>query len=320
MGKIKDNLQSRELLLFDMYGDPPQFTLHEMRLVFRTRTFMNYTAAVVLLLTAFDTHGYRAAGMHLAANVFLWAVCVFCYVAVYTAVLTGWLAFAPGGRVVRLFRLVPMTIAMTLTTVVVVALAAQYSMLGFSTPVLMRHIPYNLLLSFTFESLLVLFILPHIDASLELGLYRKQRNKALPSGEQPEAAPEHEAPEAEEQAAVTLPGIDAGAARKVVLSGKTFALEELRYVKSEEHYLRVATHNGQQTLRGRLGDLIAQVPAGAGIQPHRSWWVARAAVSGLKRGSQSDVLLLEEGVRVPVARGRRAQVRETARNWQIEET
>ncbi|WP_052261614.1 LytTR family DNA-binding domain-containing protein [Leisingera sp. ANG-M1] len=319
MGKIKDNLQSREVQLFDMYGDPPQFTLHEMRLVFRTRIFLNYAAAVVLLLTAFDTHGYRAGGMHLAANVFLWAVCVACYVTVYAAVLAAWVALAPGGRVVRLFRLVPMTAAMSLTTVVVLAMAAQYSMLAFGMPALMRHIPYNLLLSFTFESLLVLFILPHIDTSLGLGLYRKAERAAEPAAA-PSAAPAAVTEEwIEDPVQDPSPAAEPASARPVVLGGKSFALEDLRYVKSEEHYLRVATQTGQQTLRGRLGDLIAQVPAGAGIQPHRSWWVARAAVAGLKRGSQSDVLLLEEGIRVPVARGRRAQVRETARDWQITE-
>ncbi|UWQ79665.1 LytTR family transcriptional regulator [Leisingera sp. S132] len=102
----------------------------------------------------------------------------------------------------------------------------------------------------------------------------------------------------------------------VVVGGQKFALDQLGYVKSEEHYLRISAGAGELTLRGRLADLLAQVPLDAGLQPHRSWWVARDEVAGLKRGGQSDVPLLADGTEVPVARGRRAHVRDVLQAWQ----
>ncbi|UWQ79664.1 hypothetical protein K3725_01235 [Leisingera sp. S132] len=76
--------------LFDMFGEPPQFTVHEMMMVLRSGVFLKYAAAVVLLLVAFDTHGYREAGMPLQANILIWMVCVAAFVLVYAAVLLGW--------------------------------------------------------------------------------------------------------------------------------------------------------------------------------------------------------------------------------------
>lgn len=320
LGTIKDNLQSREMQLFDMFGEPPQFTSHEMKLVLRNGIFLKYAAAVVFLLTAFDTHGYREAGMPLFANVMLWAVCVAGFILVYVGMLLAWFVLAPGGPVVRMLRAVPNATAMVLVSVLVVAVASSYTDMEFNRQALLQHLPYNIVLSYAFETLLFVFVLPHVDASLKLGLYRRGSGRSgLPLQAEETAAQIKQADSGPAADAEPEAPSDAAASRPVVLSGKTFALEELRYAKSEEHYLRIATRSGQQTLRGRLGDLIAQMPEGAGIQPHRSWWVARTAVAGLKRGSQGDVLLLEEGIRVPVARGRRAQVREIARHWQIEE-
>ncbi len=311
MGTIKDNLQSREMQLFDMFGEPPQFTAHEMMMVLRSGVFLKYAAAVVLLLVAFDTHGYREAGMPLQANILIWVVCVAAFVLVYAAVLLGWLALAPGGRSIRLLRLVPNATAMAVVTVMVLAMASGLADLEFSRRVLLQHLPYNIALSYIFETLMFVFILPQAGAALGLDLYRRKR----PGGEQP--VEPRSAPVVPEQPVQPLRGAAEGLnGTAVVVGGQKFALEQLRYVKSEEHYLRVSAGDSELTLRGRLADLLAQMPQDAGLQPHRSWWVARDAVAGLRRGGQSDVLLLADGTEVPVARGRRAHVREVMQAWQ----
>lgn len=311
MGTIKDNLQSREMQLFDMFGEPPQFTVHEMTLVLRSGVFLKYAAAVVLLLVAFDTHGYREAGMPLQANILLWMVCVAGFVSVYVAVLLGWFALAPGGRQIRLLRLVPNATSMALVSVLVVAMASRFSELEFSRQILLQHLPYNIILSYIFETLMFVFILPQADAALGLDLYRRRRA----AGEEVvEPGPATSVPEpAMLEAGVATAEFNGTA---VVVGGQKFTLDQLHHVKSEEHYLRISAGLGELTLRGRLADLLAQVPEDAGLQPHRSWWVARGAVAGLRRGGQSDVLLLTDGTEVPVARGRRAHVRETVQAWQ----
>ncbi|NSY40829.1 LytTR family DNA-binding domain-containing protein [Leisingera sp. ANG59] len=294
--------------LFDMFGEPPQFTVHEMTLVLRSGVFLKYAAAVAVLLTAFDTHGYREAGMPLAANMLLWAVCVVAFISVYAAVVLAWFALAPGGRQLRMLRLVPNATAMAVVTVLVLAMASLFADLEFSRRVLLQHLPYNIALSYIFETLMFVFILPQADAALGLDLYRQQAaSSAAPAERPPGQEP------AEQQAGDAAAGFNGAAV--VVLGGQPFRLDQLRYVKSEEHYLRISAGDSELTLRGRLADLLAQVPQEAGLQPHRSWWVARDAVAGLKRGGQSDLLLLADGSEVPVARGRRMHVRETVQAW-----
>lgn len=315
MGTIKNNLQSREMQLFDMFGEPPQFTIHEMTLVLRSRIFLKYAAAVAILLTAFDTHGYRQAGMPLAANMLLWTVCVVAFTAVYVAVVLVWLVLAPGARRVRLLRLVPNVTAMALVSVLVLSIASGFSEIGFTRQVLLQHLPYNIFLSYIFDTLMFVFILPQVGAAQDLHLYRSK----------PQARASQAAPEVNRQDRAVPHSDDEVAAFNgiavVLLGGQTFRLDQLRYVKSEEHYLRISTGDGRSvlTLRGRLADLLAQAPPEAGLQPHRSWWVARDAVAGLKRDGQSDLLLLADGSEVPVARGRRNQVRQTVQAWQAEE-
>ncbi|MDC0660809.1 LytTR family DNA-binding domain-containing protein [Leisingera sp. SS27] len=303
--------------LFDMFGEPPQFTVHEMMMILRSGVFLKYAAAVVVLLAAFDTDGYRQAGMPLHANVLLWVICVAGFITFYTGILLAWVALAPGGRVVRVLRAVPNVISMALVTVLVVSLAVPYTGTALSWQVVLQLFPYNVVLSYTFETLLFLFILPQANTALGLDLYgRKQQGPEKPASAAV-AGPVSTQPElAEQTAGKSADGLNGTAV--VVLSGHAFRLDQLHYVKSEEHYLRISAGGSELTLRGRLADLLAQMPQDAGLQPHRSWWVARNTVTGLKRCGQSDVLLLADGCEVPVARGRRAQVREILRGWQIE--
>jgi DNA-binding LytR/AlgR family response regulator len=52
----------------------------------------------------------------------------------------------------------------------------------------------------------------------------------------------------------------------------------------------------------RLQDAIAELDGLEGMQVHRSWWVARAAVSAIRRDDRSLRIVLENGMEVPVSR------------------
>lgn len=52
----------------------------------------------------------------------------------------------------------------------------------------------------------------------------------------------------------------------------------------------------------RLSDAIGAVEALEGAQTHRSWWVAKDAVTDVKKGDGRAVLILEGGVEAPVSR------------------
>lgn len=73
-------------------------------------------------------------------------------------------------------------------------------------------------------------------------------------------------------------------------------------VESEDHYLRVHTDQGSDLILMRLSDAVAELEGLEGAQVHRSWWVARDAVLGAKRGDGRATLTLKGGIEAPVSR------------------
>jgi len=71
---------------------------------------------------------------------------------------------------------------------------------------------------------------------------------------------------------------------------------------AEDHYLRVHTDRGQALILRRFGDALVDLAGLDGAQVHRGWWVARAAVAGSEREGERWVLILTNGLRVPVSR------------------
>jgi hypothetical protein len=78
---------------------------------------------------------------------------------------------------------------------------------------------------------------------------------------------------------------------------------ELFAVEAEDHYLRLHTSLGQDLILMRLADALVELEGLEGAQTHRSWWVARAAVTSAERLDGRAVLTLKDGAEVPVSRG-----------------
>lgn len=76
----------------------------------------------------------------------------------------------------------------------------------------------------------------------------------------------------------------------------------LHAIEAEDHYVRVHTERGQHLLLMRFGDALGAVPAAAGAQVHRGWWVARDAAVAEHRTGDRLQLELSDGTRVPVSR------------------
>jgi DNA-binding LytR/AlgR family response regulator len=91
------------------------------------------------------------------------------------------------------------------------------------------------------------------------------------------------------------------------LRGDLIALE------AQDHYLKVHTGSGSTLVLSRLSDAIAQLCAIDGLQVHRSWWVADAAVIGVQRDGGTLTLELRNGIKAPVSRTYLQAVR--ARGW-----
>jgi DNA-binding LytR/AlgR family response regulator len=77
---------------------------------------------------------------------------------------------------------------------------------------------------------------------------------------------------------------------------------EVYAVASEDHYLRVYTSVGSALILMRLSDAIAELDGIEGAQVHRSWWVARNAVEGVRREDRRTLLILKGGAVAPVSR------------------
>ncbi len=82
---------------------------------------------------------------------------------------------------------------------------------------------------------------------------------------------------------------------------------------AEDHYCRVHTDAGDDLVLMRMADavvLLADVP---GARVHRSWWVARAAITGSRRDGDRLFLELENGLSAPVSRAERQRL--AASGW-----
>ncbi len=77
---------------------------------------------------------------------------------------------------------------------------------------------------------------------------------------------------------------------------------EIYAVEAEDHYLRVHTDRGSDLILMRLGDAVGELDGLEGAQTHRSWWVAKAAVTGAERGDGRAVFTLKGGLKAPVSR------------------
>ncbi|MBB4838166.1 hypothetical protein HNP52_001217 [Sphingomonas kyeonggiensis] len=73
-------------------------------------------------------------------------------------------------------------------------------------------------------------------------------------------------------------------------------------LEMEDHYVRVHTQHGSTLLLMRMRDAVAELDGMPGALVHRSWWVAREAVTGTRRDGRNVRLLLTGGIEAPVAR------------------
>lgn len=88
---------------------------------------------------------------------------------------------------------------------------------------------------------------------------------------------------------------------------------EVWAVEAEDHYLRLHTSRGQDLILMRLSDAIAELEGVEGAQVHRSWWIARDAITDAQRGDGRATLRLKDGAEAPVSRTYARILRE--RGW-----
>jgi DNA-binding LytR/AlgR family response regulator len=85
---------------------------------------------------------------------------------------------------------------------------------------------------------------------------------------------------------------------------------DLLALEMEDHYLRIHTALGSDLILLRMRDALAELDPGRGRQVHRSWWVAEGAVTSAERDPRRLILVLRNGLRVPVSKTFRDRVKE----------
>lgn len=221
---------------------------------------------------------------------------VFWYVqALLTAIL--WLGlFVAASRVSRHFGrdvTVPSAVLIVITVALLVVLnySAANVLLGepdfWTRPVVSDIIRYALI-AVVFETMVAAFLLPAIldgDGSTKPG----RRAPAIDRVD-------------------TDSGPVSDGENRFRLRGQVIDLSNLLYMKSAENYVELVTTQGTSLVRASLREIELLCPDGRGIRPHRSFWVQRDSIAGLKRAEGFQFLVLRDGTEIPVARGRRPAV------------
>lgn len=92
------------------------------------------------------------------------------------------------------------------------------------------------------------------------------------------------------------------------------SVEEVLAIKAEQHYIRIMTPAREHMILYRFSDAISQLDAELGMQVHRSWWVAHAAIDGLQQSAKKLLIVLNSGREVPVSAPYQGMLKELARS------
>lgn len=103
-----------------------------------------------------------------------------------------------------------------------------------------------------------------------------------------------------------VPGVAASALHRRLDPG----FPPILALSAEDHYVRVIAEGRSALVLMTLTEAAALMPEGAGAQVHRSWWVARSAVTGQQRAGRDVRLVLQGGLAAPVSRSRIADLRD----------
>jgi hypothetical protein len=118
------------------------------------------------------------------------------------------------------------------------------------------------------------------------------------------------------EAATATPSATVSRSRPAFLerAPATVALADVMAVKAEQHYIRIITATRSYLVLHRFSDALCELPAGDGLQIHRSWWVRRSAVQRVRQHSRKMSVTLQTGEEVPVSGPYQALVRQLARS------
>ena len=93
---------------------------------------------------------------------------------------------------------------------------------------------------------------------------------------------------------------------------------DLLYLKAELQYIKVVTSKGQELILYSLREAMNELPQSAGLQVHRSYWVASQAINLFRSRGRQGELVLVDGKAVPVSRANASQVKSLCKTLGVE--
>ena len=85
---------------------------------------------------------------------------------------------------------------------------------------------------------------------------------------------------------------------------------QLLRLSADDHYTQVVTHRGRELVLLRFSDALKEIGDTAGLQIHRSHWIADAHVSALQKSNGALHLLTRDGTLLPVSRSSQKAARQ----------
>ena len=79
---------------------------------------------------------------------------------------------------------------------------------------------------------------------------------------------------------------------------------DLISLNSQDHYVKVTTSMGSELILMRLSDAIMELEGFDGLQPHRSWWIAKKHVKQINTVNNKKSIELSNGEIVPISRAK----------------
>ncbi|MEP0068688.1 LytTR family DNA-binding domain-containing protein [Pyruvatibacter sp.] len=83
---------------------------------------------------------------------------------------------------------------------------------------------------------------------------------------------------------------------------------QLLALEAQQHYIKVHTSTGTELVYYKFGDALNELQAFDGVQIHRSYWVARAAIEGIERNGKNHRVTLTSGEKMPISKSREKDV------------
>ncbi len=95
---------------------------------------------------------------------------------------------------------------------------------------------------------------------------------------------------------------------QIQIGTQSFSPARMRYVKSENQYVRIFTDFGDTLLLGAIKDVAEQLDNDLGMVVHRSYFVMRRDAFRIEKDGGNKILVLTDNTRIPMARRRAAKV------------